>query len=394
MFPALLAAAVAACPDLEKPSPDGGGKVMLRVWNDTARPVELDWIDFSGKRSQPRRLDVGERYTVYSYEGHRFAFFSDASTCVGTVTASKAAPLARLSPEGVMTDPRALAAMFEKRTVAGHPAFIDKRALQLPEMLTLLDVIAKRLPECERALAAHGDVLKGVALRIGAGPDAAHGATYGEGEVNIRSASQFLHLLRGSQPMALCHELAHAVNQLEFNGRNDDVVAAYREALRSEVYQHVPQNGSQPKRAYALTNADEYFAETTEAYFGYNDFYPHTREDLQRFDPTGYALMVKIWGQVGPTPELSAYPCGKARYGLGRDDEETSLRFENRGGRPVELWLLEGGRKTAWGTLESGEVRSYLARVGDVVQVTADECLEEVVAGPFPSVVVAGGAVH
>ena len=51
------------------------------------------------------------------------------------------------------------------------------------------------------------------------------------------------------------------------------------------------------QRAYALTNAKEYFAELTEAYYGFNDFYPFNREQLQAFDPAGYALVEQAWGE-------------------------------------------------------------------------------------------------
>ena len=47
---------------------------------------------------------------------------------------------------------------------------------------------------------------------------------------------------------------------------------------------------------YALTNAKEYFAELSEAYFGRNDFYPFTRKELEKHDPAGYRLMRETWG--------------------------------------------------------------------------------------------------
>ena len=51
------------------------------------------------------------------------------------------------------------------------------------------------------------------------------------------------------------------------------------------------------QRAYALTNEKEYFAELTEAYYGFNDFYPFNREQLQAFDPAGYLLVEQAWGE-------------------------------------------------------------------------------------------------
>ncbi len=40
----------------------------------------------------------------------------------------------------------------------------------------------------------------------------------------------------------------------------------------------------------------EYFAETTEAYFSRNDFFPFTRQELLRHDPEMHDLLEKLWG--------------------------------------------------------------------------------------------------
>lgn len=47
---------------------------------------------------------------------------------------------------------------------------------------------------------------------------------------------------------------------------------------------------------YALNNSQEYFAETSEAYFGTNDFFPFVRAELKEHDPRGFGLMEKVWG--------------------------------------------------------------------------------------------------
>ena len=50
--------------------------------------------------------------------------------------------------------------------------------------------------------------------------------------------------------------------------------------------------------AYALNNPQEYFAESTEAYFGVNDFYPFVRAELKEHDPDMSSLMQTLWGRV------------------------------------------------------------------------------------------------
>ena len=51
-------------------------------------------------------------------------------------------------------------------------------------------------------------------------------------------------------------------------------------------------------RHYGLSNHKEYFAESTEAYFGVNDFYPFVRAELKEYDPGMFALLEKVWGRV------------------------------------------------------------------------------------------------
>jgi Mlc titration factor MtfA (ptsG expression regulator) len=53
-------------------------------------------------------------------------------------------------------------------------------------------------------------------------------------------------------------------------------------------------------RAYAITNPAEYFAETTEAYFSRNDFFPFTKEELKQHDPAMFELLGKLWGLPPP----------------------------------------------------------------------------------------------
>ena len=45
-----------------------------------------------------------------------------------------------------------------------------------------------------------------------------------------------------------------------------------------------------------MTNAKEYFAETTEAFFSRNDFFPFDRKDLERAGPGMAALLRTAWG--------------------------------------------------------------------------------------------------
>lgn len=104
-------------------------------------------------------------------------------------------------------------------------------------------------------------------------------------------------------PNFALHELAHAYHfrSLRDGFENDEIEATYKRAKQSGLYDRVERTLGNGKanafeRAYAMTNAMEYFAETTEAYFSRNDFFPFTRDELLRHDPEMHALLEKLWG--------------------------------------------------------------------------------------------------
>jgi hypothetical protein len=115
--------------------------------------------------------------------------------------------------------------------------------------------------------------------------------------VEIRNLLHFEKWTREDQPMMVLHELAHSYHDRVLSIENADVKAAFDCAVKSGSYDKVPYVHGQVLRAYALNNSQEYFAEITEAYFGHNDYYPFTREELKKHDPQGYALMKKVWGE-------------------------------------------------------------------------------------------------
>ena len=106
-------------------------------------------------------------------------------------------------------------------------------------------------------------------------------------------------------PNFALHELAHAYQFRALKGGfdNADIKAAYERAKASGSYDRVERsfgegNGKPNtfERAYAMTNPMEYFAETTEAYFSRNDFFPFTREQLKKHDPAMFTLLGELWG--------------------------------------------------------------------------------------------------
>lgn len=103
-------------------------------------------------------------------------------------------------------------------------------------------------------------------------------------------------------PNFALHELAHAFHDrvLPRGFGNPDIKAAYDVAKRNGNYDRVERRDSEGRakmdRAYAMTNPQEFFAESTEAFFSRNDFYPYDRKELYHHDPTTLKLIANIWG--------------------------------------------------------------------------------------------------
>ncbi|GGL05769.1 hypothetical protein [Deinococcus radiotolerans] len=91
------------------------------------------------------------------------------------------------------------------------------------------------------------------------------------------------------QGNVLLHELAHAFDDRQYGMQNPAVQAAFEQARRAGLYQ----NGEWTP--YAVTNAREYFAELSSAYFLRMSAPPLDRARLKRLDPAGYAAIEAAW---------------------------------------------------------------------------------------------------
>ncbi len=127
---------------------------------------------------------------------------------------------------------------------------------------------------------------------------AAHGILVDKtGGVEICRAADFIPW-RGNQPWMVLHELAHAYHARLPAWALPYITRAYERAKAAGTYEAVAYNLAKPgetRRAYALNNDREYFAELTEAYFGRNDFGPYDRGELRALDPEGCAMIERVW---------------------------------------------------------------------------------------------------
>ena len=111
-------------------------------------------------------------------------------------------------------------------------------------------------------------------------------------------------------PNFTLHELAHGYHDrvLPRGFDNAEIKAAYDRAKASKSYDKVERwfgNGrpNTKEKAYAMTNPMEYFAESTEAFFSRNDFFPFTRDELKQHDPEMFALLERLWSEPKKSKE-------------------------------------------------------------------------------------------
>lgn len=101
-------------------------------------------------------------------------------------------------------------------------------------------------------------------------------------------------------PNFALHELAHAYHDQVLGNDHEAIRKAYENARKSGRYDRVAARDADGKvtegRAYAMTNPQEYFAETTEAFFSRNDVFPFTRSELDEFDPEMSTVLKSTWG--------------------------------------------------------------------------------------------------
>ena len=138
-----------------------------------------------------------------------------------------------------------------------------------------------------------------------------------EGTVEIGNARAFLEWTRG-QPWMVLHELAHGYHDKVFGFDDPKIKAAWQRMIDSGDFDSVGHISGNPRRHYALENQMEYFAETTEALYGTNDFHPYVRSELAQVDPEGMATVRACW-EINPVPTSA--------------DEQARLRRRAAGGK-------------------------------------------------------------
>jgi hypothetical protein len=202
------------------------------------------------------------------------------------------------------------------------PAKYDRQRLDGFTVFVNQDLLAKRseagpaLKELKKQLAAIVQVvparplkkLREVPIRLERDENPKLAACYVWGEwkkdmnpklnsglVVLLNARLFVEWSQGEQPWMVLHELAHAYHHRVLGEHHAGIEAAYNQAMSRKLYDSVAYVKGGKVKGYQTTNAMEYFAELTEAYFGKNDLYPFTRGELKEHDSVGFRLMQQVW---------------------------------------------------------------------------------------------------
>ena len=248
---------------------------------------------------------------------------------------------------------------YEPRTLAGFTVLVNPKALA-HEAATreALDLLAEKLSEVVRILPPDRlKPLRGVrvwveweqtdgAAQYHVSPEWLQDHGYNPekaGDLEISNVAHFVQWTRDAQPMMVLHELAHAYHHKVLGDDHEGVQKAYAQAVKEKRYESVPYVLGGLRRAYALTNAKEYFAELTEAYFGVNDFFPFTRDELREYDPPGCRLMEEVWGKR-------------------KDDVRLTVVNETK--KEALLYWLDGRRLVFYARIKPGEEARQSTFVG------------------------------
>ena len=250
---------------------------------------------------------------------HALSLLRLALVCLlGMQTSSTAVRAADPDPT-----PRSAAIPRETRDISGWQVHIHRKLLDteaedtaraLAGLKKMLDEIVRELPAPAVAEMKKVPLYFSTAYRPGRSgaefhPDAGWLGANGRDPMMARGVEfsgvhDFEAEMRRMPNFAL-HELAHAYHHrvLADGFDNAEVKAAYDRAKAGGGYERVERSFGEGngrantfERAYALTSPMEYFAETTEAYFTRNDFFPFTRAELKKHDPGMFKLLETLWG--------------------------------------------------------------------------------------------------
>jgi len=194
----------------------------------------------------------------------------------------------------------------DDRLLRGDAAAVGERALKLltSRLVAITIVVPEKSLAKLRAITIKLDLNYGDLRAMQYHPDAGWLKEHGYSEqlakcVHIPEVEDFLSPEENLRmPWVVLHELAHGFDHQTIGFEDARVIAVWKKFRDSGKYKSVLTTSGKMREHYGLTDPKEFFAEMTECYFGWNDFYPFVTGELKQAEPETFALLADIWGPL------------------------------------------------------------------------------------------------
>jgi len=284
------------------------------VKNGSAQTVSIDWIDSAGAKIPFDKLAPGQTISVDSFACHAWLLRTLGGKCLCGFVLEGRPEIVSIGANGLCSPERTKksyepTADYQQRMVEGWTILISS-AYTGQTLQPVLTVLKRKLKQA-RTILPPGAIgtLQQVRLWLEVSDCKFPGSAYHQDADWLRKhgmnpdkaggvqISAEIVPLSGEQPALVIHELAHAFEAQMREAGRDKLRSAFYEAIISCKYASVARRGrgEERERAYAMKDVHEYFAELSEGYFSENDFYPFNRDDLEYFDPQGFAVIESLW---------------------------------------------------------------------------------------------------
>jgi hypothetical protein len=130
--------------------------------------------------------------------------------------------------------------------------------------------------------------------------------------LTLKRLGELRHPGSALQQIIILHEMAHAVHHRLLGRDNPELEATFKQATDRKLYDEVNDRFGRRGKAYARTNAAEYFAELSCAYLDSCNYFPFNNQQLKGYDPVGYKFVERVWTQ----PERFATIAHKTKAGV------------------------------------------------------------------------------
>jgi hypothetical protein len=138
--------------------------------------------------------------------------------------------------------------------------------------------------------------------------------------LSLRRLGELRHPGSSLQQIIILHEMSHAVQHRLLGWGNPELEAVYKQAMDRKLYADVNDRYGRRGKAYASTNAAEYFAELSCAYLDSCNYFPFNNQQLFGYDPVGFKFIQQVWTH----PERFSLIARKKKGGAGATAAEGS----------------------------------------------------------------------